>query len=114
MRNLICTNAYSGTIVKDTTVYSDILKTQRREGMDGFFSIQPVFTGTGVLSISYQVSNDGTVWSPAVAIIATAVSGTVYPYPDGVNIFSAFQRLVLTETGTANPVVVTRITRCYQ
>ena len=87
----------------------------RKSGYEGYFSIQPTFTGTGTLQILYQVSNDGTTWSPAVQIVASATSGTVYPYPAaGVNIFAGYQRLVFKETGTANPVVITGAWRCSQ
>ena len=103
-------NIYSGTILASGSVSVPVSK-----GSEGFFSIQPIFTGSGTLKIEYQVSNDGETWSPAVQIIASATSGTVYPYPeDGVNIFAGYQRIVFTETGTSNSVVITGVKRCAQ
>lgn len=110
-----CDNIYSATIAASGSANTNTLTLVRKSGFDGYFSVQPTFTGTGVLKIDYQVSNNGTTWSPAVQIVASATSGTVYPYPaSGVNIFSGYQRLVLTETGTANQVVVTGLYRCSQ
>lgn len=112
---IYCKSIYSGTLAASATDYGETLETQRKSGYEGYFSIQPVFTGTGVLQISYQISNDGATWSPAVQIVASATSGTHYPYPaDGVNIFSGWQRLVFTETGTSNEVVIVGAHRCAQ
>ena len=109
---IYCPNVYSTTVLANTTVYTNRTELNKN---DGYFSVQAIFTGTGVLKIDYQVSNDGTNWSTAVEIIASAVSGVVYPYPaSGVNIFAKYQRLKLTETGTANPVVLTGLFRCAQ
>jgi len=111
-----CTNIFTGTIAASgvDTEYPP-LEIQRKSGFEGFFSVQVVKSGTGVLKIEYQLSNDGKTWSPAVQIVAAAVSGTIYPYPaTGVNIFAGYQRLVLTETGTANEVFVTGVYRCVQ
>ena len=102
-----------GAGATDTEV--PVKKLIRQKGYEGYFSVQPIFTGTGTLQMLYQVSNDGVTWSPAVEIVASATSGTVYPYPAaGVNIFAGYQRLVLTETGGVNPVVVTGVHRCSQ
>jgi hypothetical protein len=110
-----CGSVTDGVIAAGGTANGTTLQTRDIDGYTGYFSIQPVFTGTGVLKIDYQVSNDGTTWSPAVQIIASATSGTVYPYPAaGVNIFSGYQRLVFTETGSANPVTITGAYRCEQ
>ena len=110
--SISCKNLFnaSPTIPASGTLTADVSK-----GSEGFFSIQPVFTGTGVLQIQYQTSNNGTDWSPAVSIIASATSKTVYPYPEaGVNIFAGYQRIVLTETGAANAVVLEGLYRCEQ
>lgn len=110
----------SGLIALDTSVNTKVLTLVRKSGYEGFFSIQPIFTGSGVLKIDYQTSNDirtgaSKVWNTAVEIIATAVSGTIYAYPvSGVNIFAGYQRFVLTETGAANSVTVTSLNLCRQ
>ena len=107
---ILCTNIYSGTIAASGSVSVSVSK-----GSEGFFSVQPVFTGTGTLKIDYQLSNDGATWSPAVQIVAAAVSGTHYPYPSaGTNIFAGYQRIVFTETGGANSVVISGVYRCAQ
>jgi len=105
-----------GTIAAGATdTESPGLTIIRKSGYEGYFSIQPLFTGTGTLKISYQVSNDGSTWSPAVQVVASATSGTVYPYPaSGVSIFAGYQRLVFAETGSANQVVITGAWRCSQ
>lgn len=105
-----------GTLAAGTTdTESPVLQLVRKTGYAGYFSVQAVFTGTGVLKISYQVSNDNVNWSTAVQIVAAAVTKVVYPYPAaGVNIFAGYQRLVFEETGSANPVVITVVTRCTQ
>lgn len=109
-------NLTGKTIAASGTLYeSPVLELIRKSGFEGFFSIQPVFTGSGTLKIDYQVSNNGTTWSPAVEIIASAVSGTVYSYPaSGTSIFAGYQRLKLTETGGANSVTITKVVRCQQ
>jgi len=107
---ILCTDIYSGTISASGSVNVPVSK-----GSEGFFSIQPVFTGTGTLKIDYQLSNNGSTWSPAVQIVASAVSGTHYPYPAaGTNIFAGYQRIVLTETGGANSVAISGVYRCAQ
>ena len=107
---ILCTNIYSGTIAASGSVSVSVSK-----GSEGFFSVQPVFTGTGTLKIDYQLSNNGATWSPAVQIVASAVSGTHYPYPSaGTNIFAGYQRIILTETGGANSVVISGVYRCAQ
>lgn len=115
---IVCENIESlvGTIAASgTAIEAPVLELVRKEGYEGFFSVQVIKSGSGVLKIDYQVSNDNVNWSPSVQIVAAAVSGTVYPYPAaGVNIFSGYQRLVLTETGGANEVVVTKVNKCVQ
>lgn len=84
-------------------------------GSEGFFVVQPTFTGTGTLKIEYQTSTLGNNWTPAVQITASATSATMYPYPaSGTNIFAGKQRLIFTETGGANSITFTEIGRCAQ
>ena len=106
-----CPGVIAGTVAASGTVASYEATLNKNEG---YFSVQPVFTG-GVMKIDYQVSNNGTTWSPAVQIVASATSGTVYPYPAaGVNIFAKYQRIVVTETGTSTPLTITGVYRCIQ
>ena len=111
-----CPNIYSGAIAASGSVNGvPDLNFTTRAGYEGYFSIQPIFTGDGTLKIEYQVSNDGSTWSPAVTIIADAVSGTHYPYPgSGTNVFAGYQRIVLTETSTTDTLSVTGVYRCTQ
>lgn len=110
-----CPSVYEGTIAASATDDSDVVELIRQTGYEGFFSVQPVGTFTGTLKIDYRLSNDGITWSPAVEIVADATSGTVYPYPaTGVNVFAGFQKLVLTETGTSDEVIITGLFRCIQ
>lgn len=103
-------NVFSGTVAAGETINLNV-----SAGEEGFFSVQPIFTGSGTLRLQYQTSNDNTNWSTAASIIDSASSGTVYPYPaTGVNIFARYQRLVISETGSANPVVITGLWRCVQ
>jgi hypothetical protein len=110
-----CGSVASGEILASGSTNGTTLQLRNINGYTGFFSIQPVFTGSGVLKIEYQLSNDGDTWGPAVQIVASATSGTVYPYPEsGVNIFSGYQRLIFTETGASNPITLTGAYRCVQ
>lgn len=109
--SIVCGSLWSGTLAA-SGVHT---VTGVSQGSDGFFSIQPIFTGSGTLKIQYQVSNDGQTWSPVVDIINGATSGTVYPYPaSGVNIFAGFQRIILTETTTTDTVIFSKVQRCAQ
>jgi len=82
---------------------------------EGFFSVQAIGTFTGTLQIAYQVSNDGVTFSPAVSIVASATNGTVYPFPAAsVNIFGKYIRIVLTETGTSDQIILTGLFLCLQ
>ena len=107
-----CSKVYAGTIAASGSAETNRLELQRN---DGFFSVQAIGTFTGTLQIQYAISNDGTTWSPAVEIVASATSGTVYPYPaTGVNIFGKYQKLIFNETGTSDQVVITGVYRCVQ
>lgn len=109
--SISCKNVVAGEIPISGTVTSYPLTLSRDEG---YFSVQAVFTG-GVMKIDYQVSNDGATWSPAVQIVASATTGTVYPYPAaGVNIFAKYQRLVITETGASTALTTTGVYQCSQ
>ena len=105
-----------GTLALGTTVAeSPALVLVRRDGFEVRFSVQALFTGTGTLRISYQLSNDNINWSTAVEIVAAAATKIVYTYPaNGVRADAGYIRLVLNETGQANPVVVTSVIRCSQ
>jgi hypothetical protein len=108
-----CTKVYAGTIAASGSAETAALELQRNEG---FFSVQAIGTFTGTLQIQYALSNDGgTTWSPAVEIVASATSGTIYPYPAaGVNIFAKHQKLIFNETGTSDQVIITGVHRCVQ
>lgn len=107
-----CPSVYAGTIAASGSAETEKVVLNKNEG---FFSVQPIGTFTGTLQIQYAVSNNGTTWSPAVEIVASATSGTVYPYPaTGVNIFSKYQKLIFNETGTSNQVIITGVFRCAQ
>jgi len=106
-----------GTIGAQTIGASGSATHQRIElsRNEGFFSVQAVGTFTGTLQLAYQVSNNGETFSPAVEIVANATSGTVYPFPAaGVNIFTKYIRLVATETGTTDQIVLTGFHLCLQ
>jgi hypothetical protein len=85
----------------------------------GFFSLQVVATGNaGVLTFSYELSNDGTNYvTPASATnIATGVSTTSGPGNAGVHMFSfspmiaRYIKIVALETGgAANVTITTRL-----
>lgn len=82
---------------------------------EGFFSIQPIFTGSGAVTFQYQTSNDNSNWSPAVDIIAGATSATRYPFPaTGVNMFTRYIRLVAVETSTTDTIILTSVNLCLQ
>lgn len=90
--------------------------------VDGFFSLMVVASGNaGVLTFSYELSNDGINYiTPASATdIATSVSKTSGPGSAGVHMFSfdpmlaRFMKIVATETGTAADVTITT-TLAYQ
>lgn len=104
-----------GTIAADGTATTETLTLIRKSGFEGYFSVQPIFTGTGTLKIQYQRSANNVNWSPAVDITTSATSGTFYDFPAaGVSIFGGYIRLVLTETGAANSVTITNLYRCSQ
>jgi hypothetical protein len=101
------------TISAGATATQDTSIELRRN--EGFFSIQPVFTGSGAVTFQYQTSNNDSNWSPAVDIIAGATSGTRYPFPaTGVNMFTRYIRLVAVETSTTDTIILTSVNLCLQ
>lgn len=110
---LVCTSPIGAqTLAASSTTTHYMITLDRNEG---YFSVQPVFTGTGVLKLQYQISNDGANWSTAVDIIASATTAVVYPFPAaGVSIFGKHLRIVAVETGGAATVVLTGLVLCIQ
>lgn len=83
---------------------------------EGFFSLQIELTGTGTTKFEYEISNDGETYIAQIATADQIVSGftaTSGPGSDGKDIISfepepaKRMRIVCTEIGTSNSVVVT-------
>lgn len=107
----ITTNTTSVTVPASDIRYSQpILLT----GKHGFFSVQLVTTGTGTLTLGYQMSNSDVApqtWSlpSGGTTIATAISAGTNMYKFEPHTVARWLRLSFTETGTTNPVVVVSI-----
>jgi len=102
------------TITKNTSTDSSAIDLQgKRPG--GNFSVQVELTGTGVATIEWIGSNDNVdyIKPNGAQSIATGMLATSGPGSDGKHIYGFSPALVrylkirVTETGTANNVVVT-------
>ena len=111
-----CDPFYTGTILASGTANTEQVDLVRKTGYEGYFSIQPIISGTGVFEIDYQINNGGGWFSVnAVEIVSPVVNGTIYRFPAaGVNMFGGYMRFVLTETGTTNPITITSLNLCRQ
>ncbi len=102
------------TITKNTNESSDAIDLNKYQP-EGYFSLQVVLTGDGTGKFEYLVSNDGSNYlEPSGASdIATGHTKTSGPGGDGIDIYTfqpgvaRFMKIKVTETGTANDVVVT-------
>ncbi len=93
-------------IASGTKTYT---KDMERYDFNGFFSLQLVMTGTGVLQGEYLLSNDGVNFVTPTGVPDSPI---FTGFTVGVDMFSfepmlcRYLRLLLTETGGANPVTV--------
>jgi hypothetical protein len=80
-----------------------------RFNYNGFFSLQIVMTGTGILQAEYLLSNNGTDFVTPTGVpdspifTGFTVGNDMWSFEP---MLSRYLRLLLTETGAANPVVV--------
>ncbi len=77
----------------------------------GLFSIQVVVTGSGTLTVAYELSNSEEApftWSTPVSAssIATGLTAGTYMYKVEPQCLGKWLRLSFTETGTSNTVTV--------
>ncbi len=105
---IISIQTTSLTIADSGVKYSDPIKLS---GTEGYFSTQAVVSGSGTLTISYQLSNSKNwplVWSTPVgaSAIATGLTAGTYLYKFEPYTIGAWFRLSFTETGTSNSVTV--------
>lgn len=78
----------------------------------GFFSVQLVITGSGTLTLAYQLSNsrkEPLTWSTPVnaSAIASGLTAGTYLYKFEPHTIGKWARLTFTETGTSNSVTIT-------
>jgi hypothetical protein len=112
---LICGDTASlvGEILADGTK-TYVIKFERKKGYAGYFSVQPIFTGTGTLQIQYARSNNGTDYATAVELTAGATTDVFYEPTAGTSFFSGWIKIIFNETGSANPVVIVDPGLCRQ
>jgi hypothetical protein len=87
------------------------------EEIQGFFSVQPVTSGTGTLKIEYLTSNENIKTSFKVPYLpdGSAMGDIVTAHPAGIEVYgfsptvSAFSKIRLTATGE---VTVSRLVFC--
>ena len=104
------------TITKNTSVYSMIVDL-RSIAAEGFFSLQYEITGSGVVTLEYQLCNQDSATDflePSSATnIGSSLSATTGPGADGLDILpfspelARFLKIKATETGTAADAVIT-------
>lgn len=81
-----------------------------RYNFNGFFSLQLIMTGTGILQGEYLLSNDGVNFVTPTGVPDSPI---FTGFTVGVDMFSfapmlaRYLQILLTETGGANPVTVT-------
>ena len=114
-RPIVTTVAFNAeTITKNTTEYSSAIDLNQRDAV-GSFSVQVAVTGDGVLTLNFQVSNDGATFRTPTgsSAIFTSFTKTSGPSADGKAIYTfsppiaRFLKLAATETGTAADAVLT-------
>jgi hypothetical protein len=81
------------------------------DSVEGFFSVQVVITGSGTMTLSYQLSNSKVapqIWSTPVGAtaIATGLTAGTYLYKFEPHTIGKWLRLTFTETGTSDPFTV--------
>lgn len=96
------------TVPASGTAYSQPIDL---DGYAGYFSVQSVVSGSGTLTISYQLSNSITApytWSTPVSAsaIATGLTAGTTLYQFEPQTIGKWLRLSFTETGTSNTVTV--------
>ena len=106
--NQISISKIAATVPASGVVYSPVVDLS---GKLGYFSVQLVTTGTGVLTVSYQLSNSEKApytWSTPVgaSTIAAGLSANTYLYKFEPYTIGKWLRLSFTETGTSNAVVI--------
>lgn len=105
----IYVNKTTLTVPASGTAYSQPIDL---DGYEGYFSVQSVVTGSGTLTISYQLSNSTVApytWSTPVSAsaIATGLTAGTTLYQFEPLTIGKYLRLSFTETGGANTVTVT-------
>ncbi len=116
MNNIQVIPAYvTQTILAGANAESNVQKLDQYS-LNGFFSAQILLTGDGTAKVQWGVSNDGTNFiysSTASDDIVTAFVKTTGPGADGKNIYSfdpivsLYLRFKVTETGSANSIIIT-------
>jgi len=77
----------------------------------GYFSLQMVLTGSGTLTVAYELSNSKKaplVWSTPVGatVIASGLTADTYMYKVVPYCVAKWMKLTFTETGTSDSVTV--------
>lgn len=86
-----------------------------RFGFNGFFSLQIIMTGSGTLQGEYLLSNDGVNFVTPTGVPDSPI---FTGFTAGIDMFSfepmlcRYLRILLTETGEEDPVVVTGLLAC--
>ena len=101
---VIAVSNTSVTVAASATMYSQVIDLS---GKLGFFSTQIVITGSGTLTIGYQLSNSENApytWSlpDGGSTIATGLTAGTYMYKFEPETIGKYLRLSFIETGTSN------------
>jgi len=107
-------DAWDGsTIAASSTGFYDITLGDYRP--EGFASLQVEISGSGTLKIEQTTSNDGLTFnepSGASDIVTALTTGSaIYPFDLS---FAKYLRILLTETGGADSVTITKATLAIQ
>ena len=97
------------TVATSGTIYGQPLNLS---SMHGYFSVQAVITGSGTVTVDYEMSNSDVapqVWSSPVgsAVIASGLTAGTYLYKFEPETVAKWLRLKVVETGASDPATVT-------